>query len=85
MAVNALLYTWTERGKLLPSTPSEVVEVVRAAADWLKENSLTGKFRPLNAVFSGSVKSIEVSFTLHHLCHFTHINFSVCFLFACIN
>ena len=62
MAVNALLYTWTERGQLLPETPSEVLRVVTGAAEWLLENTLCGKYRPYNAIFSGSVKSMEVNF-----------------------
>ena len=61
MAVNALLYTWTERGRLVADTPAMVTDTVTRACKWLLENSLSGKYKPYNAFFSGSVKALEVS------------------------
>ncbi len=61
MAVNALLYTWTEKGHLLPTTPSAVKVLVSRASKWLVENTLTGEYKPYNVFFSGSVKSVDVS------------------------
>lgn len=61
MAVNALLYTWTEGGTLLPSTPAAVKEIVASASEWLIQNTLNGKYKPYSVIFSGSVKSLAVS------------------------
>ena len=60
MAVNALLYTWMEGDTLLAETPAAVVETVDKAARWLIENTLSGKYKPWNVVFSGSVKGLAV-------------------------
>ena len=61
MAVNALLYTWTERGSLVADTPAMVTDTATRACKWLLENSLSGKYKPYNAFFSGSIKTEEVS------------------------
>ena len=61
MAVNALLYTWMSGEKLLPNTPTAVKNAVVRASEWLTQNTLTGQYKPYSAVFSGSVKSMEVS------------------------
>ena len=61
MAVNALLYTWTEKGKLLPDVPDNVTKLVIGASEWLTQNTLSGQYKPFNAVFSGSVKTEDVS------------------------
>ena len=60
MAVNVLLYTWMEGDTLLAETPAAVVETVDKAAQWLIGNTLSGKYKPWNVVFSGSVKAITV-------------------------
>ena len=60
MAVNVLLYTWMEGDILLAETPAAVIEIVDKAAKWLIENTLSGKYKPWNVVFSGSVKGISV-------------------------
>ena len=62
MAVNALLYTWMKGDTLLVDTPAAVKETVDKASQWLVENTLSGKYKPWNAVFSGSVKSYAVSY-----------------------
>ncbi|XP_056012965.1 uncharacterized protein LOC125647004 isoform X2 [Ostrea edulis] len=65
MAVNALLTTWTSyesaRKCLIWSkgVPAKVVDLVRKAVKWICKNALTGKYRPWNAFFSGSVKSFK--------------------------
>ena len=61
MAMNVLLYTWMKGDTLLPETPAAVRETVDKAAQWLIKNSLSGTYKPWNAVFSGSVKGIPVS------------------------
>ena len=61
VAVNVLLYTWMKGDTLLPETPVAVRETVDKAAQWLIKNSLSGKYKPWNAVFSGSVKGMPVS------------------------
>ena len=60
MAVNVLLYTWMEGDALLAETPAAVMETVDKATKWLVENTLSGKYKPWNVVFSGSVKGTEV-------------------------
>ena len=62
MAVNVLLYTWMKGDTLLPETPAAVRETVDKAAQWLIKNSLSGKYKPWNAVFSGSVKGLPVNY-----------------------
>lgn len=37
--------------------PAKVVDVVKRGVTWLYRNVLSGRFRPWNAFFSGSVKS----------------------------
>ena len=62
MAINALLYVWMgSEEKLLPNTPATVKNVVVRASEWLILNTLTGHYKCYSAVFSGSVKSDEVS------------------------
>ena len=68
MAVNALLYTWMKGDTLLVDTPAAVKETVDKASQWLVENTLSGKYKPWNAVFSGSVKSYAVSYNKYHCC-----------------
>lgn len=65
MAVNVLLYTWMEGDALLAETPAAVKETVNKAALWLVNNTLSGKYKPWNAVFSGSVKGVAVSHLTH--------------------
>ena len=60
MAVNILLYTWMEGDTLLAETPAAVVETVNKAAQWLIGDTLSGKYKPWNVVFSGSVKDFDV-------------------------
>ena len=60
MAVNALLYTWTEQGKLLDETPASVRDTATRASKWLLEYSLSDKYKPFNAFFSGSIKGPDV-------------------------
>lgn len=64
MAVNVLLYTWMEGDTLLAETPAAVKETVGNASQWLLLNTLSGKYKPWNAVFSGSVKGVNVSLKL---------------------
>lgn len=61
MAVNTLLYTWMDGDKLLPSAPSPVLKTVMNASEWLVRNTLSGKYKPFNVLFSGSVKTVDVS------------------------
>ena len=60
MAVNALLYSWTERGKLLAETPASMRDTATRASKWLLEYSLSDKYKPFNAFFSGSIKGPDV-------------------------
>lgn len=46
--------------------PAKVVDVVKRGVSWLYRNVLSGRFRPWNAFFSGSVKSF-VSIHLNFL------------------
>eukprot|EP00455_Lapot_gusevi_P005163 TRINITY_DN12172_c0_g1_i3.p1 TRINITY_DN12172_c0_g1~~TRINITY_DN12172_c0_g1_i3.p1 ORF type:complete len:643 (+),score=195.28 TRINITY_DN12172_c0_g1_i3:79-2007(+) len=63
VAINALLDTWTtsQSGSLkwLPSTPTDVLNVVAAAAAFLSDFVLSGKYQLDNAFFSGSVKTLD--------------------------
>lgn len=61
VAVNALLYTWTANQKLNPSTPTDVGDTIVKACKWLLKNSLGGKYKSFNVLFSGSVKLEAVS------------------------
>ena len=61
VAVNALLYTWTANHRLDPSTPVAVNNTVVKACKWLLKNSLSGKYKNFNVLFSGSVKLAAVS------------------------
>ena len=61
MAVNTLLYTWMDGDKFLPTTPSSVLKTVMNGTEWLVRNALSGKYKPLNVLFSGSVKTADVS------------------------
>ena len=59
MAVNTLLYIWTTGERFVSDVPTDVKDVVGNASLWLVKNAMKGK--AYNAVFSGSVKSGEVS------------------------
>ncbi|XP_061197949.1 uncharacterized protein LOC133206058 [Saccostrea echinata] len=65
MAINALLTTWTSydsaRKRLIweKGVPAKVIDVVKRAVQWICRNALSGKYRPWNAFFSGSVKSFD--------------------------
>ena len=61
VAVNALLYTWTENQKLLPNTPQKVRTVINNASQWLVKHALSDKYKAFNVIFSGSVKTVDVS------------------------
>jgi len=59
MALNALLYTWIDGDQLSPDVPLDVKKVVVGASKWLMKHA---KRMPAKCVvFSGSVKSTEVS------------------------
>ena len=83
MAVNALLYTWMDGDRLSPDVPFQVKTVVVGASKWLMKYA---KQMPAKSVvFSGSVKSTEVSAAHHpslaktdHNCYFC---FSSCRIF----
>ena len=60
MAVNILLYTWMTNDTLLPDTPATVKGIVDKASQWLIKNTLSGKYKPWNAIFSGSIKNLTV-------------------------
>ena len=75
MAVNVLLYSWLKGDLLETETPAEVKEIVEKASQWLIQNTLSGKYKLWNAVFSGSVKTVDVkddSFSHAHECTHTH-------------
>ena len=72
VAVNALFYTWTENQKLIPTTPPQVIRVIRNASQWLLKHTLSGQYKPYNVIFSGSVKTIDVS------------NKTTCFFHCCL-
>ncbi len=65
-AINTLICTWTSQN---PSTkrlewksnvPAKVIQLVSSSVDWLVDNIFRNhKYKPLNAFFSGSVKSTE--------------------------
>ncbi|KAL5014190.1 hypothetical protein ScPMuIL_008460 [Solemya velum] len=65
MAVNTLISTWTgfntSSNTLYWETgsPTNVKDLVSAAASWLNEMVLSGKFKPWNAFFSGSGKGLD--------------------------
>lgn len=65
MAVNALMTTWTiydpakRQLTWVKDVPAKVVDVVKRGVSWLYRNVLSGRFRPWNAFFSGSVKSFN--------------------------
>lgn len=46
---------------LSTGSPTNVKDLVSAAASWLNEMVLSGKFKPWNAFFSGSGKGLDVS------------------------
>ncbi|GFR98165.1 hypothetical protein ElyMa_002763500 [Elysia marginata] len=62
MAANALLYTWTifdpNTGKAhyRPEIPLKVQFLITGTINWLSEYTLSGKYKPWNAFFSGSMK-----------------------------
>ena len=58
MAINTLLYTWMEGDNFTSDTPRAVKIIVVNASKWLAQN--IKKLKAYNAVFSGSVKSMEV-------------------------
>lgn len=58
MAVNALLYTWSEHNQLVPDLPPNVKDVLVRGCDWLASNALGSRYQHMNVFFSGSVKSV---------------------------
>ena len=70
MAVNTLFYSWSEKNRLMPDTPIDVQEIIIEASEWLVAHTLSRKYKPRNAFFSGSVKSMTVwkKFSNHFLC-----------------
>lgn len=56
MAVNALFYTWAPNGTFTPDTNDTVKAMLSGSCDWLNRYTLSGKYKPMNAFFSGSVK-----------------------------
>jgi len=69
MAVNALLYIWTLGSEFIMGASDEVVGTITNASQWLVKHSLSGQYKDFNAVFSGSVKTVEV-YILHLPCLF---------------
>ena len=60
MAANTLLYTWREGTQLSPFTPPAVTTTIQQLCDWLAAHTLSGKYKPHNVFFSGSVKSNDI-------------------------
>lgn len=62
MAANALLYSWTiydpstEKCHFRNETPPKVQTLISGIINWLTEYTLSGKYKPWNAFFSGSMK-----------------------------
>ena len=67
MAINILCYTWSVEGKLIDTTPQDVLVSIQGAAEWLVRYALSGQYKPYNVFFSGSVKGISVSWCIHML------------------
>lgn len=67
MAINILCYMWSVEGKLIDTTPRDVLVTIRGAAEWLVRYALSGQYKPYNVFFSGSVKGISVSCHIHTL------------------
>ncbi|XP_019646980.1 PREDICTED: uncharacterized protein LOC109487423 [Branchiostoma belcheri] len=64
-AVNTLLATWTvfnrtsQRLSWINETPADVKTLVSQAVSWLEKNTLSGRYKPYNAFFSGSTKGMS--------------------------
>ena len=58
MAINALFYSWSQHGKLLPTLPANLRDVLLKSCHWLSENVLSDRYQHMNAFFSGSVKNV---------------------------
>ncbi|KAL5016712.1 hypothetical protein ScPMuIL_006301 [Solemya velum] len=64
MAVNALITMWTvfddSTQKLVwdEFTPPQVKDTVMKSVNWLNDNVLSGRYKPWNAMFSGSIKGL---------------------------
>ena len=71
MAVNILCYTWSVGGHLIDTTPQDVRDTIHGAAEWLLEYTLSGRYRPYNVFFSGSVKGLSVSHSVWSVCVLT--------------
>ena len=67
MAINILCYTWSVEGKLMDTTPRDVLVSIRGAAEWLVRYALSRQYKPYNVFFSGSVKALSVSWCIHML------------------
>jgi hypothetical protein len=61
MAINSLLYTWSQGDKLVSDVPTNVRELLVKACNWLMHNANSDRYQHSNAFFSGSVKSSQVS------------------------
>ncbi|XP_078678548.1 uncharacterized protein LOC144914514 [Branchiostoma floridae x Branchiostoma belcheri] len=64
-AVNTLLATWTvfngtsKRLSWINETPADVKTLVSEGVSWLEKNTLSGRYKPYNAFFSGSTKGMS--------------------------
>ncbi|XP_078676657.1 uncharacterized protein LOC144913686 [Branchiostoma floridae x Branchiostoma belcheri] len=63
--VNTLLATWTTFNRTskklvwIEETPADVKTLVSQAVSWLEKNTLSGRYKPYNAFFSGSTKGLS--------------------------
>ncbi|XP_019646956.1 PREDICTED: uncharacterized protein LOC109487404 [Branchiostoma belcheri] len=63
--VNTLLATWTTFNRTskklvwIEETPADVKTLVSEAVSWLEKNTLSGRYKPYNAFFSGSTKGLS--------------------------
>ncbi|GFN84641.1 hypothetical protein PoB_001114700 [Plakobranchus ocellatus] len=68
MAVNALVYTWTEFNQTTKKSswkadiPEPVRWVVEGSVQWLYKNAVSGRYKPWNAFFSGSMKGFTQTY-----------------------
>ena len=64
MATNTLFYTWTVNKSFIANTPNNVKDIITRSCGWLNDNVLSGKYKPMNVFFSGSIKGNDVSFII---------------------
>ncbi|RUS77973.1 hypothetical protein EGW08_014282 [Elysia chlorotica] len=83
MAINALVYTWTDYDKSTKKSswkagvPDVVKEVVAGSAEWLHKHATSGQYEPWNAFFSGSMKGFNTFPTLYPANLFEMLNGTV--------